>query len=423
MKKYSGNLISYLNEQTKDNIAAEKAKSQYTIINIDVDKIIPNSRNFYGIRDVEQLAASMALSGHVSPLEVTPLEDGNYRLISGERRRAAVKLRLERGEITDGAVPCIVRETFRDGEKLSAEHQEIINIIAANDYRDKTPFEKLEEITELEPIARIYFVDERQNGYDGDFRKFFAKKFLGVSVGVLQRILVLRKLVPEAKEAYNNGLIRKTALSELAGKPENFQRQYLAKLAQGEVGGSIEDIQQEESTANVNNSVDNVDNLDTVEAEKFSSSDDVTAEADLPSGNKSEGIEENSVDSNDADSVVEAENTNEEDFNGDAEIYNEMYGDKGQPGEQHNTSETIPDNTSSKVISEAPEEKSPNNFSFVSPDEAQKEADSWVQNGICNMMLEAAEEAQRAKENGDKLAAAQWDLRRAAANFVLETIR
>ena len=67
MKKYTGNLLSYLNEQTQEAIAAEKSKS-YTVLNIDVDKIIPNSRNFYGIRDVEALAASMSLSGHISPL-------------------------------------------------------------------------------------------------------------------------------------------------------------------------------------------------------------------------------------------------------------------------------------------------------------------------------------------------------------------
>ena len=400
MKKYSGNLLSYLNDQTKESIAAEKSKGSYTVQNIDVEKIIPNSRNFYGVRDIEALAATMALSGHISPLEVTPLDNGTYRLISGERRRAAVQLRLKRGEIENGEVPCIIRETFHDNDKLTAEQQEIINIISANDYRDKTPFEKLDEITELEPIARNFYETEKNNGYAENFRKFFAEKFLGVSIGTLQRTLALKKLVPEAREAFDAGLIKKTALAELAYKPEDVQREYLAKLKQGEVSGTIEDVQSE--------------GRDDAESPASTPTENTAGEEDNENANVLPEENEN-ITHDDAEEVSEAQEDNatrEDDL----------------PQEASNADKQENDNNGAELVAttENPKEKTPQastKFPAMSPDEAQKEAENWVQTGICNMMLQAAEEAEKAKEEGDNLAAAQWDLRRAAANLILETIR
>ena len=79
MKKYSGNLLSYLNDTTKSTVmenAQDNTKQTVEIEMIDANDIIPNQQNFYGIRDIEKLAKSMALSGHVSPLEVVPQDDG-----------------------------------------------------------------------------------------------------------------------------------------------------------------------------------------------------------------------------------------------------------------------------------------------------------------------------------------------------------
>lgn len=390
MKKYSGNLMAYLNEQTK-NAVQDRRDGEYTIQNIDAHKIIPNQRNFYGIRDVEGLAASMALSGHISPLEVIPREDGTYTLISGERRRAAVLLRFQRGEVENAEVPCIVRENLSGSDKLTAEQMEIVNIICANDYREKTPFEKLSEVTELEPIARIYYEEEHAKGFEGDFRKFFAEKFLGISIGTLQRILVFRKLVPEAKEAFDRGLIRKTALSELAYQPEEVQREYLEKLLQGEASGTIEEVQRQGQ-------------------EQEETAEDET----VPGGEK--------------DSLPETEEEEELPAMPDAALEeghgeNEAMEDQDDDREEEPTSEDTGDIASgeSSAVPSRDTEKAP--AVPLSPEEAQKEADSWVQEGICNMMLQAAEEAEKAQQRGDSRAAAQWDLRRAAANLILETIR
>ena len=139
MKRYSGDLLSILGKKRKEAALRNRA---YEVQLIDAHDIIPNSKNFYGIREVEELATRMKISGHITPLEVVARDDepGKYTLISGERRRAAMLYRLEQGEIEKAVMPCIVRVDLDSTEALTAEEIEAINIISANDYRDKTPF-------------------------------------------------------------------------------------------------------------------------------------------------------------------------------------------------------------------------------------------------------------------------------------------
>ena len=245
MKQYTGNIMAYLNDATKENIAENE---HYTVEMIDAYDIIPNEHNFYGIRNVEELAAKMAISGHVTPLEVIPREDGKFTLVSGERRRAAVLLRYEAKEIKSSKVPCFIRKDFKGNELFTAEEMETINLITANSYRVKTPFEELEEILKLEPIARKEYDREREQRQDSeewiykDFREFFSKKFLGMPPTNLQRILTFKKLVPEAKEVYKIVPIPRSTLLEIACKDGEVQREILKQIAEGELKGTAQEV-------------------------------------------------------------------------------------------------------------------------------------------------------------------------------------
>lgn len=241
MKKYNGSMMAYLNERTQG--AAAEASDRSEIQMIDFHQLIPNTKNFYGIREIEQLAHSMALSGTVEPLLVVRRDDGNYNIISGERRFRAVSLRYERGELTSPDVPCLVHEAFSGDGKLTAEMRENIAIVCANSYRQKTALEKLEEINVLEPIARIYYTDALADGsFSGAFRKYFAEQFLGMSSTSLQRLLVLRKLCPEAREALQDGTISDTLASVLANRATEEQQDYLRRLASGEAQGTVKEL-------------------------------------------------------------------------------------------------------------------------------------------------------------------------------------
>ena len=246
MKRYSGDLLAILGKKRKE---VALRKSSYEVQLIDAHDIIPNSKNFYGIREVEELATRMRISGHITPLEVVARDDepSKYTLISGERRRAAMLYRLEQGEIEKAVMPCIVREDLDGTEALTAEEIEAINIISANDYRDKTPFEKLDEVVIMRPIAKKLWEKAKASNEEGkqlnDFRAYFAREILGISPSSLQRLTMLENLVPEARTAYEDGLIGKSVLYELANKQEDEQSVYVAGLKSGENAGTVAEVQ------------------------------------------------------------------------------------------------------------------------------------------------------------------------------------
>ena len=341
---------------------------------IDANDIIPNKKNFYGIRDIEQLAKSMALSGHVSPLEVVPQDDGKYRLLSGERRRAAVLLRKERGEIENTLVPCIVRQNFVGNEDLTADQMEMISIIAANDYREKTPFEQLDEILQLEPIARKFWQKEQAEaeGNMEAFRKFFAERFLGMSSSSLQRILVYQKLVPEARDLFNRGKIKKTALSSIASWPEVVQHQYFSALYAGTEKGTLTSLRSFEAQ----------------NADKISKRRDAGTSADDNSAMGEESTESTS----EAEAPIHA-----------------------------STEPAAPQQAQgARIVTKGiPMEVNPN----LSPEEVEKDGTNWVIEAL-NRLAEMAEEQSKAAEaEGKSKEAKLWNLRKAAVELVIERMK
>lgn len=247
MKRYSSDLLAILDNQRNADMPVRDCA--YEVQMIDAHDIVPNSKNFYGIREIEELATRIRLSGHITPLEVVASDDepGKYTLISGERRRAAMLYRLEQGEIDKAVMPCIVREDLDGTEELTAEDIEAINIIGANDYREKTPFEKLDEVVTMRPIARKLWekakVAEEEGKHLNDFRAYFAREIMGISPSSLQRITMLENLVPEARTAYEDGLMGKSVLYELAYRSNEEQTAYIAGLRTGENAGTVAEVQ------------------------------------------------------------------------------------------------------------------------------------------------------------------------------------
>lgn len=68
MKKHSGGLGNFLNAMTqtaeKNEVAEEK------IIYLDIDEIETNPQNFYGLRNIEELAGLISVSKLIEPLTV-----------------------------------------------------------------------------------------------------------------------------------------------------------------------------------------------------------------------------------------------------------------------------------------------------------------------------------------------------------------
>ena len=248
MKKHNGSMMAYFNTATQN---AAVQRSVYHVENIDAEKIIPNEKNFYSVEGIEEMANSLAVSDHMAPLEVVANGDGTYRLISGERRLSATLCRIRRGEIDKAELPCHVLPVFEAKGALSAEQVEMLSIIFANNYRQKTVLDQLNEVKQLEPIARSIYQEAKEkgdltdeNGANMKFRTFFAEHILSISKSALQRLQVLSQLTDEARKALEEGLIGKSVATELAALSKEEQDGFVASIRTGECAGTRSDLEE-----------------------------------------------------------------------------------------------------------------------------------------------------------------------------------
>lgn len=247
MKKHKGSMLTYLNPETQ---SAAIQRSVYHVENIDAEKIIPNEKNFYSVEGIEEMANSLSVSDHMAPLEVIANGDGTYRLISGERRLSATLCRIRRGEIDKAELPCHVLPAFEAKGALSAEQVEMLSIIFANNYRQKTVLDQLNEVKQLEPIARAIYQEAKEKGELADetganmkFRTFFAEHVLSMSKSALQRLQSLEQLSDDAKVAFEDGAISKSVATELASLDQEEQDTFVASVRAGEISGTLADLE------------------------------------------------------------------------------------------------------------------------------------------------------------------------------------
>ena len=252
MKEHSGGLGNFLNEVTQTADKGEGAQVAEQIVYIDIDELETNPKNFYGLRDVDELAGLIAVSHLIEPLTVSKQENGKYMLISGHRRRAAVQKLLDEGIYTERKLPCIVKSCGKisieqeNGEIIEFDEDavEMLNLIASNrgQREERTIDEKLQEVKYLEAFAKAIY-NQKNSGNRGRFRSFFAEEILNISKSQLQRIKSMEKLTDKVKAAIDEKIISETAAMELATLTPEEQEACLEKILSGRMKDTVEAIQ------------------------------------------------------------------------------------------------------------------------------------------------------------------------------------
>lgn len=146
-----------LGEGLLSDISKSEAVAGNATIYIDIDKIVPNELNKYGIEEIEEFAEILHLSGGIKQdLIVKPVNaDGTYTLTTGERRWRGAKLLREQGrwdEKFHGKVPCKIEDPEAVELPLPSDLKEMFSILCTNKYRDKTDGDKMMEIREWKKI-------------------------------------------------------------------------------------------------------------------------------------------------------------------------------------------------------------------------------------------------------------------------------
>lgn len=192
---------------------APTARPVDEIVKISVFDLIPSEDNFYSMNDIDELKSKIELAGKVlQNLVVVPLDAGKYKVIAGHRRRAASIALVEEGKPEYEFVPCIIEADEADAE-VQAIREEIM-LIATNSQREKTAWDKLEEVRRTRALLERI---KKQEGLPGDMRKLVAQT-LNTSPAQIGRFdAITRNLSPEFTEELKTDKINISTAYELSG--------------------------------------------------------------------------------------------------------------------------------------------------------------------------------------------------------------
>jgi len=218
MSKYLKGLADKVNGVEKKSFTQE----------LDINSLVPSSNNFYGIREIEELAESIKENGLIHNLVVRKKANGTYEIISGERRFHATK------SLGYKTLPCQVKE-------ISDLDAEIMLIQANVAQRELLPTEKMEGIKRLKAI----YEQKKANGEElpkGKIRDLIGQdmKLSGTQVGRYQK--VDKDLIKPLKEKLDKEEITLTQAHTISS---------LTKDEQNVIHEEIKDLDPKESKEEV----------------------------------------------------------------------------------------------------------------------------------------------------------------------------
>lgn len=204
-----------------DVLRGEHVPELDTIQRIDIDMISDDPRNFYDLSDLDELAANIEMLGLQQPLRVRddPDTHGHYIIVSGHRRRAAIRKLVEDGRKDLRLIPCI-REQTSGSEAM----QELRLIFANSDTRKLSPAEISRQAERVE--ALLYQLQAEGVKFPGRMRDHVAEA-CKVSKSKLARLKVIReKLISNLQPTWAEGKIPESVAYCLAQESAELQMQF-----------------------------------------------------------------------------------------------------------------------------------------------------------------------------------------------------
>ena len=219
-----------LNKNSKAGID-ESPRARFRTKDISIFKMYRNTMNFYSVKDIEELAGDILLSGLKQNLELVyaPCEKGEYRIVAGERRWEALKYLVSKG-YKDFELATSKLTTPQDDD------EEQVEIIIANAYRTKTISDMIEEETRLKAsLERMKAAGKKIKGYDlqsGRLRDVISSMLHMSKTKIAQIEAVNNNLIPEWREELKKERLTFSAAYELSGMTEDEQCEALGKFAE-----------------------------------------------------------------------------------------------------------------------------------------------------------------------------------------------
>ena len=246
------NVMEQLNKNAqKAAVGDETPKARFRTKDISIKKLYSNDKNFYSVTDIEPLAQKILLVGLIENLEVVhdPCDQGEYRITAGERRWRALKLLVEQGYTDFEMVTCQIQTP-------ASADEEMLRLIIANDYRNKTVTDILSEEKQLKDILQRMKQEGREiKGYkldSGRLRDVIAKMLQMPATKIAQIESINKHLIPEFAEELKEGRLTFSAAYMISGMNEETQAEMLERYQEnGLTYKEVKEIkqQQEEKAA------------------------------------------------------------------------------------------------------------------------------------------------------------------------------
>lgn len=248
-------------------------KARFRTKDISIFKMYRNSKNFYSMEKIEELAGDILMYGLKQNLELVyaPCEEGEYRIVAGERRWEALKYLVSKG----------YKEFELATSKLTApqcDDEEQVEIIIANAYRSKNTADMLQEEKRLkESLTRMKAEGKTVKGYDlqsGRLRDVIAAMMKTSKTKVAQIETINKNLIPEWKEEMKKERITFSAAYEISGLTAEEQKEQHERFGMnGELTHKeVKEIKAEKEEKAAESSVSESDTIEEPEEKELESS-------------------------------------------------------------------------------------------------------------------------------------------------------
>lgn len=261
-------VLDALNKNSKAGID-ESPRARFRTKDISIFKMYRNKLNFYDLADIEELAGDILMYGLKQNLEVVyePNEQGEYRIVAGERRWLALKHLVGQG-YKDFEIATCKLTTPQD------EDEEQVEIIIANAYRTKSVKDIIEEEQRLKAcLERMKADGKKIKGYDlksGRLRDVISSMLKMSKTKIAQVESISNNLIPEFREELNKERLTFSAAYELSGMSAEKQQEAFEKYKEtGELSYTqIKDMKsdrQQEDVSQSDNGMNPPEELETEE--------------------------------------------------------------------------------------------------------------------------------------------------------------
>lgn len=236
------NLLDSMSPATKKELErteGSKVKAEMNISKLSVFDLIPSEENFYGMTGIDELKQSIKLAGRVlQNLSVVPMGDGKYKILSGHRRCMASLELVNDGEKAFEFVPCNVEQLDTDSEQQKIR-EEII-LITSNSQREKSAWEKMEEVRRTRALVERI---KKSENVEGNTRKCVADTLNTSTTQVARYDAIQNNLAPAFMAEFKEDKINISTAYELSGLTLDEQKEAFDEYqSKGEV--SVKEVKE-----------------------------------------------------------------------------------------------------------------------------------------------------------------------------------